>query len=154
MDYDMHLRNPTFATDLGPPTEIQPRLTGIHQYGRLVVIDNPISYVVLPGMYYPFLSLRGHIDPVSTAVGERLQLGVELNEPIPDNREPRYVTPGFKRTLSAPSTQGAVRESRGRLANTTLTGTGPEAQPAPQYSDPADFFTGLPRDDRTRLGVW
>ena len=154
MDYDMHLRNPTFATDIGPTTEIQPRLTGIHQYGRLVVIDNPISYVVTPGRYYPFLSLRGHTDPVSTAVGERIQLGDELGEQMPSNREPRYTTPGFKRTLSSPSTQGAVAESRGRLANTTLTGTGPEGIPGPQYHDGADFFTGIPLNDNTRLGVW
>lgn len=152
MPDDMHSRNPTFLTDIGPPVAVQPRLTGIHQTGRLVVIDNPISYVVEPGRYYPFLSLRGHTDPVSEAVGRRLQLGDVFGEELPSNREPHHVTPGFKRDLAAASTRGAVQHpGRGRLADTTLSGTGSLGQPPPELPEGIDFFTGVPHDFRTEF---
>lgn len=152
MSQDMHSRNPTFGADWGPPVEVQPRLTGIAQTGRLVVIDNPISYVVEPGRYYPFLSLRGHTDPLSEALGRRLQLGDVVGEELPSNREPHHVTPGFKRDLAAASTRGAVQHpGRGRLADTTLSGTGPEGLPPPELPEGIDFFTGLPHDARTQF---
>jgi hypothetical protein len=151
MATDNHNRNPTFLDDIGPPVEIQPRLTGIHQTGRVVIIDNPISYVVEPGRYYPFLSLRGHGDPISQDLTNRMILGDAVGEEMPSNREPIHVTPGFERTLPSVSTRGAAQFSRARLSNTTLTGTGPETLPPPDLPEGQDFFTGIPHDARTRF---
>lgn len=144
MSDDMHSRNPTFLGDYGPPVQIQARRTGIAQTGRLVVIDNPISYVVEPGRYYPFLSLRGHTDPLSTDLGERLQLGDVFGEALPSNQEPAHTTPGYQRTIAAAATRGAVSNPTARLANTTLTGTGPQQLPMPEPTDGPDFMTGIP----------
>lgn len=146
MSQDMHSRNPTFQGDYGPPTAIQARRTGISQTGRLVVIGNPVSYVVEPGRYYPFLSLRGHTDPLSLDLGERLQLGDVAGEDLPSNQEPRHVTPGYQRTIAAAATRGAVADPTARLANTTLSGTGPEALPAPEAPDGPEFWSGVPHE--------
>jgi hypothetical protein len=145
MASDVHRRNPTFLSDYGPPTEIQPRLTGAAQTGRLVIIGNPISYVVEPGRYFPFLSLRGHEDPVTRDLGERLRLGDIVGEEMPSNQEPRKVSGGYRRDKAASSTRGAVQEAPlGRLSNTTLTGIGPEGLPGMAVPDSNEFFSGVP----------
>ena len=144
MPDDLHAKNPTFLGDYGPPVEVQARRTGIAQTGRLVVIDNPISYVVEPGRYYPFLSLRGHTDPLSTDLAERLQLGDVFGEGLPSNQEPAHVTPGYQRTIAGAATRGAVTNPTARLANTTLAGTGPQQLPMPEAPDGPDFMTGIP----------
>lgn len=142
---DMHRRNPTFLSDYGPPTEVQARLTGTNQTGRLVVIGNPISYVVEPGRYYPFLSMRGHTDPVTQDLGERLRLGDVMGEQLPSNQEPKHVTSGFNRSLARASTRGAARSGLPEMSNVTLAGTGPEGLPAPDAPDHAGFFSGIPQ---------
>jgi len=150
MASDNHRRNPTFGADYGPGTEIQPRLTGTAQTGRLVVLGNPISYVVEPGRYYPFLSMRGHEDPMTQDLSNRMRLGDVMGEEIPSNLEPRHVTGGFRRDKAPSSTRGAVQTPPlGRMANTTLTGTGPEGLPDPEPPDTLEFFTGIP----TSLGL-
>ena len=142
---DMHSRNPTFFADYGPPTEVQARLTGTNQTGQLVVIGNPISYVVEPGRYYPFLSMRGHTDPITRDLGDRLRLGDVMGYELPSNQEPKHVTPGFSRSLAKQSTDGAAPANPlGRLANTTLSGTGPLDRPNPAPPDAPDFFSGIP----------
>jgi hypothetical protein len=142
---DMHSRNPTFLADYGPPVEVQARLTGTNQTGRVVVIGNPISYVVEPGRYYPFLSMRGNTDPVTRDLGDRLRLGDVMGEQLPSNQEPKHVTGGFRRSLAGASTRGAAAPNPlGMLANTTLRGTGPEGLPNPQPPDAPDFFSGIP----------
>ena len=145
MASDAHRRNPTFGGDYGPPTQIQARLTGTSQTGRLVVIGNPISYVVEPGRYFPFLSLRGHEDPVSRDLAERLRLGDLVGEEIPSNMEPKKVSGGYRRDKAPSSTRGAVQQPPlGRMSNTTLTGIGPEGLPGVDIPDTAQFFTGIP----------
>lgn len=146
MPDDMHSRNPVFLGDYGPPVEPQLRRTGIAQTGRLVLIDNPISYVVEPGRYYPFLSLRGHTDPLSQDLAERLQLGDVFGEGMPSNHEPHHVTPGYERTIALTATRGAQANPIGRLGDTTLQGTGPQALPMPQSGDGPDFMTGIPHE--------
>ena len=142
---DLHRRNPIFLADYGPPTAVQARLTGTNQTGRKVILGNPISYVVEPGRYYPFLSMRGHTDPVTQDLGERLQMGAVMGADLPSNQEPKHVTSGFFRSLAFPSTRGAVQRSpRPDLANTTLRGTGPEGLPLPDAPDHPGFFTGIP----------
>lgn len=143
---DMHSRNPVFIGDYGPPVEIQARRTGIAQTGRLVVIGNPVSYVVEPGRYYPFLSLRGHTDPLTQDVTERLMMGDVVGEELPSNQEPQHVTPGYRRRISAASTRGAVPGPIAPLANTTLQGTGPQQLPPPQPSDGPEFWSGVPHE--------
>ena len=141
----MQHRNPTFPWDVPPPAGPQLRLTGTSQTGRLVLIDNPISYVVEPGRYYPFLSLRGHTDPVSRDLTDRLVLGEQVGEQIPDNREPHYGTPdAYVRSKAVLSTRGAVPNTRRPMANTTLGGIGPlgGGQPAPGPDN--QWFLGLP----------
>lgn len=142
---DMHLRNPVFVGDDGPPTAIQARRSGIHQTGRLVVVDNPISYIVEPGRYYPFLSLRGHRgDPTTEALEEQLRLGDMMGYEPPSNQEPHHVTPGYQRRINAASTRGAVPGNISPLSNTTLLGTGPEGLPLPVLPEGVDFFSGVP----------
>lgn len=141
---DMHSRNPVFSWDVGPVTAPQPRLTGTQQTGRLAIIGNPISYVVTPGRYLPFLSLRGHSDPVTRDLTDRLVLGQQVGEDIPDNRVPQFATPGYTRTLGPQSTRGAVQQDARPLANATLTGTGPLGSDRLHNPDHVDFFTGVP----------
>lgn len=145
MASDSHRRNPTFWADYGPPTEVQARLTGTSQTGRRVILGNPISYVVESGRYFPFLSLRGHEDPMTRDLGERMRLGDLVGEEIPSNLEPRHVQGGFRRDKAPSSTRGAVQTPPlGRLANTSIYGTGPEGLPNPEKPDTLDFFSGIP----------
>ena len=145
MSFDMHYRNPTFPGDEGPPVQIQARRSGIAQTGRLVVIDNPISYVVEPGRYYPFLSLRGHTDPTTEALGRQLQYGDLFGEDLPSNQEPHHVTPGYRRRMGILSLREGTRlPSIAPLADTTLSGTGPQQLPHPEPTEGFEFWSGLP----------
>lgn len=144
MATDWHQRNPTFVGDYGPPTAIQARRSGIAQTGRLVVVDNPVSYVVEPGRYYPFLSLRGHTDPLTQDLSQQLKYMDVRGADLPSNLEPQHVTPGYRRTIAAAATRGAVQQPIAPLANTTLRGTGPQALPAPLMPEGVDFFSGVP----------
>lgn len=139
----MSTRNPTGwpGGDYGPPTEIQPRLTGLSQTGRLVIIDNPISYVVEPGRYYPFLSLRGHDDPTTKAIVEQMQLGDVVGRPMPAaNATPPRVAAGHERTLW---------RGQAPLVDTTLHGIGPEGETGVPHGQPLpteQWWTGVPFD--------
>jgi hypothetical protein len=156
MSYDSHIKNPNSMTDYGPATMIQPRLTGGQQTGRLVIIGNPISYVVEPGRYYPFLSLRGHNDPASNAIRDQLAIQRHMGMPLPDNREPRHATSPTGRgqlgSLAFASTRGAVTEPPRRpFPDTTLGGVGPEGLPPPYAPLPNSFFGGLMKKNPGRL---
>jgi hypothetical protein len=145
MATDSRNRNPTFWADYGPGTEVQARLTGTSQTGRLVILGNPISYVVESGRYFPFLSLRGHEDPMSRDLGERMRIGDLVGEEIPSNLEPHHIQGGYRRDKAPSSTRGAVQKPPlGRLANTSIYGTGPEGLPNPAMPDTMDFFSGIP----------
>jgi hypothetical protein len=74
-----------------------------------------------------------------------MRLGDLVGEEIPSNLEPRHVQGGYRRDLAPSSTRGAVqRAPLGRLANTSLYGTGPEGLPKPEPPDTLDFFSGIP----------
>lgn len=152
MSYDSHIKNPVSASDYGPPTKPQLRLTGTSQTGRLVLIGNPVSYVVEPGRHYPFLSLRGHDDPVSNAIRDQIQMQKAMGLPFPSNQEPNHGAFGYNQTLAPSSTAGAVQQPPRRIQpNTTLGGVGPEGLPPPYSPLPGKFFSGLSRRNPGRL---
>jgi len=152
MSYDNHIMNPRSASDYGPPVRTQLRLTGTSQTGRLVIVGNPISYVVEPGRYYPFLSLRGHNDPASNAIREQIEIQKRLGIPFPSNQEPRYAAVGYNGSLAVSSTAGAVQTPPRRLMpNTTIGGIGPEGTPPPYAPLPSGFFGGIPHRNPGRL---
>ncbi len=152
MSYDRHIKNPNSASDYGPSTMIQPRLTGTSQTGRLVIIGNPISYVVEAGRYYPFLSLRGHDDPTTNAIRDQIQLQKATGQRFPAVQEPNHGAFGYDGSLAYSSTAGRVTQPPRRLLpNTTLGGVGPEGLPPPYAPLPTTFFGGIPRKNPGRI---
>ena len=141
-------RNPVFPSDWSPPTAIQPRLTGTAQTGRKVIIGNPISYVVEPDRYMPFLSLRGHQDPVTRDLVEHLQLGTVAGLEGPDNMEPVHGPRlgSYNESKVRSSTRGAVQQPGVLMANTSLRGIGPEGLPSTEARPTFEFWSGLPND--------
>ena len=154
MAYDIHIQNPRTAADYGPAVAVQPRLTGTSQTGRLVIVGNPISYVVEPGRYYPFLSLRGHNDPASNAIRDQIQINKAMGLPFPAPSEPRHQRTGFNNSMALSSTAGAVQTPpHGMAPNTTLNGIGPEGLPPPYAPLPQPFFSGLPGRNSGRVKI-
>lgn len=148
MAADSHIRNPTWPNDnWGPKTAVQPRLTGTSQEGRLVITDNPVSYIMEParGRYYPILSLRGHTDSLTRDIGEQIQFNYAAGSPPPANQEPRHGAFGFNGSKALSSTAGAVtRPPRRLMPNTTLRGVGPLGMSDPERPFAPSFFSGLP----------
>lgn len=142
-------RNPTWTNDWGPPTAVQPRLTGTSQTGRKIIIGNPISYVVEPGRYMPFLSLRGHQDPMTRDLVERIQLGDIVGQEGPDNMEPMHGprVGSYNPHKQVSSTRAAVRQAPTMLSNTSLKGIGPEGLPSAEQRPSYEFWSGLPTDN-------
>ena len=146
MSYDSHIRNPTWPNDnWGPKTAVQPRLTGTAQEGRLVVTDNPVSYIVQPGRYFPVLTMRGHKDFLTRDITDGIQFNYAAGSPAPSTAEPRHGAFGFNGSKAGASTAGAVTQPPRRLMpNTTLRGVGPLGMANPEQPLPATFYSGLP----------
>lgn len=123
--------------DYSPPTEIQKRNTGLSQTGRFVVIGNPFSYVVEPGRYYPFVTLRGHNDPYTKAIEEALLTGdAQYSDFDPNPASPPRFAEGHERTLG---------HSLAPLADATVLQRGAAfAEPHGQAPTGIDWHTGIP----------